>query len=50
MIHRIAQSSVIYAFDRAIAPVAEIDPGDEVVFETLDTSSGFIKSREDVAR
>src|SRR5271165_153132 len=50
MIHRIPQSQVIYAFDRAGVPVADIDPGDEVVFETLDTSSGFIKSREDVAR
>jgi amidase len=47
---RIPDSQVIYAFDRAVPPVAQIDPGDEVVFDTLDTSSGFIKSREDVAR
>jgi amidase len=50
VIHRIPQSRVIYAFDRTAEPVLEIEPGDEVVFETLDTSSGFIKSREDVAR
>ena len=47
---RIPASQVVYAFDRTIPAVAEISPGDEVIFETLDTSSGFIHSREDAAR
>jgi amidase len=46
---RISTEHVVYAFDRTTAPVATIDPEDEVIFETLDTSSGRIKSREDVA-
>ncbi len=44
---RLPATQVIYAFDRATPPVAEISPGEEVVFETLDTSSGVIRSRAD---
>src|SRR5919197_4959458 len=46
----IPESSVIYAFDRGATPVAEIEAGDEVIFATLDPSSGFIRSHEDIAR
>jgi Acetamidase/Formamidase family len=45
----IPESRVIYAFDRTATPVAEIEAGDEVIFATLDPSSGFIKSHEDIA-
>jgi amidase len=47
---RIPSSRVVYAFDRMVPAVAEINPGDELILETLDTSSGFIQSREDAAR
>jgi acetamidase/formamidase len=33
---QIPESKVIYAFDRAATPVAEIEAGDEVIFATLD--------------
>jgi amidase len=49
MRHRIPETNIIYAFDRTAPPAVEIDVGDEVVFATLDTSSGIIKSRENVA-
>jgi amidase len=45
---RISSSHLVYAFDRTTPPAAQVDPGAEVIFETLDTSSGVIKSREDV--
>ena len=49
MLIHIPESKVIYAFDRAATPVAEIEAGDEVIFATLDPSAGFIKSHEDIA-
>jgi amidase len=47
---RVPASRVVYAFDRTVPAVIEIDPGDELILETLDTSSGFIQSRADAAR
>jgi amidase len=41
---------LIYAFDATARPAATIQPGTTVTFDTLDTSSGVIKSREDVTR
>jgi len=45
---RISRDHLVYGFDPAQAPVANIQPGDDVIFETYDTSTGRIHKSEDV--
>ena len=44
---RISRDRLTYVFSRDLAPVATIDPGEVVVFETLDAASGKLKTLED---
>jgi len=44
---RITRDRLTYAFSRDLAPVATIDSGEVVVFETLDAASGKLKTLED---
>jgi acetamidase/formamidase len=41
---RLTRDQTIYAFDRRQPPVATIDPGAEVCFETWDARTGSITS------
>ena len=45
---RIPRDHLTYQFSPDLTPVATIDPGDLVVFETYDTSSGRLTSRDDL--
>jgi len=40
---RIARDSVIYAMDRANAPVLRVEPGAVVTFETMDAFGGQVQ-------
>jgi amidase len=45
---RISRDNLMYGFNPETAPVAVINPGETVVFETYDTSTGRIHKSEDV--
>jgi amidase len=45
---RIKRDQYTYRFAADVAPVARIQPGDEVIFETYDASTGRIRVAEDV--
>ena len=45
----INRDKIIHRFSRDIPPVIEVDPGEEILFEVLDTSSGKVKTSEDAA-
>ncbi|HEX9015517.1 MAG TPA: acetamidase/formamidase family protein, partial [Chloroflexota bacterium] len=44
---RLTRDQVIHRFSAQIRPVLEIDPGEEVLFETEDTANGKVRSAED---
>ncbi len=46
--HRVRRDQYIYEFSAGASPVLSIDPGDRVVFETLDASTGRIRKAEDL--
>ena len=46
--HRVRRDQYIYEFTAGAPPVLTIDPGDQVVFETLDASTGRIRKSEDL--
>jgi amidase len=46
-VKRISREHITNLFDPAAAPCAEIAPGDEVVFETLDALGGRVKTHAD---
>lgn len=46
---RIRRDQLTYSFSAASVPVATIGPGDRVVFETFDASTGRIRVPEDLA-
>lgn len=46
---RVPRERYIYEFSAAAAPVASIDPGEQVIFETYDASTGRIRRPEDLA-
>ncbi|MBX6351367.1 MAG: acetamidase/formamidase family protein [Clostridia bacterium] len=51
--HTVHRSHHHFGWDNAIAPVLEVEPGDEVEFEVLDASGGQLRkdsTSEDVAR
>jgi acetamidase/formamidase len=45
---RISREHVIYTLGKAHPPVASIDPGTEVRFETWDARTGTIRSERDL--
>ncbi len=45
---RISREHIVYSLNKAHAPVAAIDPGSEIVFETWDARTGEIRSEQDV--
>jgi amidase len=45
---RISRDQLVYGFNPDQAPAAIIQPGDDVIFETYDTSTGRIHKSEDV--
>jgi len=45
----IRRDQLTYEFSATVRPVAEVDPGDQVVFETYDASTGRIHKPEDLA-
>jgi amidase len=45
---RIARDRIVYSLDKAHPPVAVIDPGTEVCFETWDARTGTIRSERDL--
>ncbi len=45
---RITRDHIVYSLDKAHPPVAAIDPGDEVCFETWDARTGSIKTEWDL--
>src|SRR5262245_22197881 len=47
---RIPRDQYTYRFAADVEPVARIQPGDEVIFETYDASTGRIRVAEDVHR
>jgi amidase len=47
-VHRVRRDQLVYAFDRATAPVLEVQPGESVVVETYDASTGRIRVPEDL--
>jgi amidase len=47
---RVRRDQLTYEFSAATPPVATIEPGDRVVFETYDASTGRIRRAEDLAR
>jgi amidase len=47
-VHRVRRDQLVYAFDRATSPVVEIQPGESVVVETYDASTGRIRVPEDL--
>jgi acetamidase/formamidase len=51
--HHLGSEQVHYAWDNALPPLLEIDPGDEVVFQTRDAADAYYhadSTPEDVAR
>jgi hypothetical protein len=44
---RIPRDRITYLFSRDLQPVATADPGDILVFETLDAASGRLKTLQD---
>ncbi len=44
---RVTRDHITYVMSRESTPVLEIDPGEEVIFETLDASGGRIRTEED---
>ena len=44
---RVTRDHTTYVLTREIVPVLEIDPGEEVTFETLDASGGRIRTVQD---
>ena len=44
--HRISRDEVIWAFGPDLEPVLEVEPGDDVTFETNDCFTGQIRSEE----
>ena len=46
---RVPRAKLLYGFNASTPPVATIDPGDVVIIESHDTSTGRIHSYEDVA-
>ena len=44
---RISRDHINYTFSKEVRPVLEIEPGEDVVFETLDAASGKIETTED---
>ena len=48
-VRTIGTDQITYHFGPDVAPVLEAEPGDTVVFETLDASSGRIRRFEDIA-
>jgi amidase len=46
--HTITREQITYHFGPDVAPVAAIDPGAVVAFETLDASSGRVRRPEDI--
>jgi amidase len=47
---RLTRDQITYRFAPDVAPVAEIEPGETVLLETLDAASGRLQRAEDVAR
>lgn len=47
--HRIHRDQLIYAFSPDIPPVLTVDPGERVIVETYDASTGRIHQPEDLA-
>ncbi|HEV7404468.1 MAG TPA: acetamidase/formamidase family protein [Chthoniobacteraceae bacterium] len=47
---RIPRDQLVYGFNAETPPVATIQPGDEVIFETYDTSTGRIFEPDDVPK
>lgn len=47
--HRIHRDQLIYAFSADIPPVLTVDPGERVIVETYDASTGRIHRPEDLA-
>jgi len=45
---RVTRNHLMYRFDQSLPPALEIDPGEEVILETLDALSGDIKKPEDM--
>ena len=45
---RVPRTATQLFFDRDIAPVAEVEPGEQVVVETADSLCGLVKSEKDV--
>jgi amidase len=43
---RLTRSQIVYAFDKTHPPVATVDPGTEMLFETWDSRTGTIHSEE----
>jgi len=43
----LTRNHVIYRFTPSIAPVLQAEPGEKVLFETLDTANGWVKTTED---
>ena len=51
--HSLSSETVHYAWDNAVPPLLEIEPGDEVTFQTRDAGDGYYtpaSTAEDVAR
>ena len=47
---RITRDRIVYSLDKRHAPVAVVDPGAEILFETWDARTGSIRSERDFAR
>jgi amidase len=45
---RIPRDRIVYSLDKQHAPVAAVDPGEEVLFETWDARTGTIRSEGDL--
>jgi amidase len=43
---RLTRDQIVYSFDKTHPPVATVDPGAEVLFETWDSRTGTIRSEE----
>ena len=46
--HRVRRDQYIYGFSAGAPPVLTIAPGDQVVFETHDSSTGRIRTADDL--
>jgi amidase len=45
---RIARDRIVYSLDKSHAPVAAVDPGTDLLFETWDARTGTIRSERDL--